>query len=306
MAQRARFQSSSLPFNAPRPDWLRVKAPMGEGYEETRRLVLDKKLHTVCEEAACPNIGSCWQRKHASVMILGDICTRSCRFCHVKMGKPTPVNPDEPLQVAHLVRDMGLKHIVITSVDRDDLPDGGATHFAQCIMHIRALSPATSVEVLTPDFLNKKGALEIVLDAKPDVLNHNLETVPRLYRDIRPKARYFYSLNMLWRAKQYAPSIFTKSGIMVGIGEYNDEVAQVMDDMRMAGIDFMTIGQYLQPTPFHAPIDRYVHPDDFEHFKKLGEKKGFLLVSSSPLTRSSHFADADFQELRQRVAQSAP
>ncbi len=282
-----------------RPDWLRVRMPMNNPvYEKTKETVKANKLHTVCEEAACPNIGECWKKKHATVMILGDICTRSCRFCNVQTGRPKPLDKDEPENTAKLAQTMALNHMVITSVDRDDLDDGGANHFAECINKVRELSPKTTVEVLTPDFRHKEGALEIVINANPDVFNHNLETAPRLYKSIRPKARYFHSLNLLWRAKQLNPKMFTKSGIMVGIGETKDEIFQVMDDLRSANVDFMTIGQYLQPTPFHAPIDRFVTPEEFEEYKQIGLRKGFLLISSSPLTRSSYHADEDFKALK--------
>jgi lipoic acid synthetase len=282
-----------------KPDWLRVRVSTNNPvYEATKEVVRNNKLHTVCEEAACPNIGECWKKKHATVMILGDICTRTCRFCNVKTGKPKPLDKDEPENVGKMAKAMGLKHMVITSVDRDDLEDGGALHFVECINKVREHSPGTTVEVLTPDFRGKDGALDMVVNANPDVFNHNLETVSRLYNDIRPKARYFHSLNILWQAKKLNPKIFTKSGIMVGIGEKKEEVFQVMDDMRSAGVDFMTIGQYLQPTPFHAPIDRFVTPAEFEEYKEIGLRKGFLLVASSPLTRSSYHADADFEKLK--------
>ncbi|MGV3278410.1 lipoyl synthase [Rickettsiales bacterium LUAb2] len=303
MAERKRFTSVSQNQVLPKPDWLRVKSSgLGE-YHKTKELVGKNSLHTVCEEAACPNIGECWKMKHATVMILGDTCTRACRFCNVKTGIPNQVDQDEPKRVAELAASLGLKHMVITSVDRDDLDDGGATQFANCIKEIRKLSKDTTIEVLTPDFLHKKGAMEIVVEAEPDVFNHNTETVPRLYRLIKPKARYFNSLNLLWRVKQMAPNMFTKSGIIVGLGEENPEIIQVMDDLRSANVDFLTIGQYLQPTPYHASIDRYVSPDDFNMFKEKAIKKGFLMVSSSPLTRSSYHADQDFAELRAKKLQ---
>jgi lipoic acid synthetase len=281
-----------------KPVWIRVKAPTSKAYGETRKLMREKNLNTVCEEASCPNIGECWSAKHATVMILGDICTRACAFCNVATGKPGMVDINEPENLAKSVAEMGMRHIVITSVDRDDLEDGGAEQFVQCITRVRATSPETTIEVLTPDFRDKPGALEAVVTAKPDVFNHNLETVPRLYQNIRPGARYFHSLSILQDAKRQDPSIFTKSGIMVGLGETRDEVLQVMDDMRSADIDFMTIGQYLAPTPRHAPIDRFVTPDEFDEFRRLGLSKGFLHVASTPLTRSSYHADKDFEALR--------
>ena len=275
-----------------------MKAPTSPGYGETHRVIREHNLHTVCEEAGCPNIGECWARKHATVMILGDICTRACAFCNVATGKPGAVNPHEPDNLADTVDKLGLKHVVITSVDRDDLPDGGAHQFVRCIERIRATSPATTIEILVPDFRHKDGALESVVTAKPDVFNHNLETVPRLYLGIRPGARYYHSLRLLDRAKEIDPSLFTKSGIMVGLGEQRSEVLQVMDDLRSANVDFLTIGQYLQPTPKHAAIDRFVTPDEFDEYKRVGEAKGFLMVASSPLTRSSYHADRDFEALR--------
>ena len=281
-----------------KPDWIRVKAPTSAEAAEVRRLMRDKNLHTVCEEAACPNIGECWKHKHATFMILGDTCTRACAFCNVKTGKPGAVDLLEPENVADSVAKMGLRHVVITSVDRDDLPDGGAFQFVATIERIRALAAGCTVEVLTPDFRDKPGAIEAVARARPDVFNHNLETVPRLYPTIRPGARYFESLRLLQKVKEVNPSIFTKSGIMVGLGETRIEVLQVMDDMRSAGIDFITIGQYLQPTVKHAAIDRFVTPDEFEEYKAVAKAKGFLQVASSPLTRSSHHADRDFAELR--------
>ncbi|WP_268237561.1 lipoyl synthase [Aliidongia dinghuensis] len=281
-----------------KPDWLRVKAPISKEYHETRRLMRDLKLNTVCEEAACPNIGECWQQKHATVMILGSVCTRACAFCNVATGQPDKLDPHEPDHVAEAVAGLGLQHVVVTSVDRDDLDDGGAEHFVRTIRAIRERSPATTIEILTPDFLRKPGAIEKVAAARPDVFNHNLETVPRLYATVRPGARYFHSLRLLDMVKQVDPSIFTKSGIMVGLGEERQEVLQVMDDLRAADVDFMTIGQYLQPTPKHHPIDRYVTPEEFESYRKMGYGKGFLMMASSPLTRSSHHADADFARMR--------
>jgi lipoyl synthase len=282
-----------------KPDWIRVKAPGGEGYAATRAIVKSKKLVTVCEEAACPNIGECWTKKHATMMIMGDTCTRACSFCNVKTGMPGALDADEPRRVAEAVAEMGLNHVVITSVDRDDLPDGGAEHFVQVIKAIRIAAPATTIEILTPDFLRKDGAVERVIDAKPDVFNHNLETVPRLYLKIRPGARYYHSLRLLEKVKERDPSQFTKSGVMVGLGESKEEVMQVMDDMRSAGVDFITIGQYLQPTRKHAGIDRFVSPDEFKAYETIAKAKGFLVVAASPMTRSSYHADSDFAKLRQ-------
>ncbi|MGV6819805.1 MAG: lipoyl synthase [Parvularcula sp.] len=281
-----------------KPAWIRVKAPTGQGYAETREIVKSKNLFTVCEEAACPNMGECWDKKHATMMILGDTCTRACAFCNVKTGQPGPLDPEEPENVARAVAEMGLNHVVITSVDRDDLEDGGAQVFVDVIAAIRRRSPKTTVEILTPDFLRKDGAAEAVIDAKPDVFNHNLETVPRLYLSIRPGARYFHSLRLLERVKERDPEQFTKSGIMVGLGETREEVMQVMDDMRSAGIDFLTIGQYLQPTAKHAAIERFVPPEEFETYESIARAKGFLMVSASPLTRSSHHAGDDFAKLK--------
>ncbi|AFK53552.1 lipoyl synthase [Tistrella mobilis] len=281
-----------------KPDWIRVKAPTSPQVAEMRQRMRRLNLFTVCEEAACPNIGECWTQKHATVMILGDICTRACRFCNVATGMPRAVDPDEPAHLAEAVAEMGLAHVVVTSVDRDDLDDGGAGQFVQVIRRIREMSPETTIEVLTPDFQRKKGALQAVAEARPDVFNHNLETVPRLYADVRPGARYFHSLKILSMVKDVDPSIFTKSGIMVGLGETKGEVHQVMNDLRAADVDFMTIGQYLQPTPKHLPVDRFVTPEEFQSYATMGRAKGFLLVSSSPLTRSSHHADKDFAQLK--------
>jgi len=286
-----------------KPSWIRAKAP-GAGpeagvYAETKKIIKDNNLVTVCEEAACPNIGECWSQRHATMMIMGEICTRACAFCNVSTGMPLPLDTDEPARVADAVAKLGLRHIVITSVDRDDLDDGGAQHFADTIYAIRANSPDTSIEILTPDFLRKEGALEIVVEARPDVFNHNLETTPRLYLNIRPGARYFHSMRLLQRVKEIDPTIFTKSGIMVGLGESREEVMQVMDDMRSADIDFITIGQYLQPTRKHAPIDRFVTPEEFESYATMARSKGFLMVSATPLTRSSHHADEDFAKLKE-------
>ncbi len=281
-----------------KPDWLRVRAPGSPGYLETRDIVRGHGLVTVCEEAACPNIGECWSVKHATFMIMGEVCTRACAFCNVRTGLPEALDPTEPERVGDAVHKMGLKHVVITSVDRDDLADGGAEHFAQVVRAIRAAAPQTTIEILTPDFLRKEGAAELVIDSGPDVFNHNLETVPRLYLSIRPGARYFHSLRLLERVKERDPKQFTKSGLMVGLGESKEEVMQVMDDMRSAGVDFITIGQYLQPTRKHAAIDRFVTPDEFKAFEVIARAKGFLMVSSSPLTRSSHHAGEDFARLK--------
>ncbi|MDP3739942.1 MAG: lipoyl synthase [Hyphomonadaceae bacterium] len=280
-----------------KPSWIRVRAPTSEGYLETKRIVREGRLTTVCEEAGCPNIGECWTKKHATLMIMGDTCTRACSFCNVKTGLPGALDADEPRRVGEAVAAMGLGHVVITSVDRDDLADGGAAHFAAVVKAIRAASKAT-IEILTPDFLRKGNAADIVIDAKPDVFNHNLETVPRLYLSIRPGSRYYHSLRLLERAKERDPSQFTKSGLMAGLGESKEEVMQVMDDMRSAGVDFLTIGQYLQPTRKHAAVDRFVTPDEFQALETIAKSKGFLLVSSSPLTRSSYHADEDFARLR--------
>jgi lipoic acid synthetase len=289
-----------------KPDWIRVKAPTSAIYRETREIVRAHKLVTVCEEAACPNIGECWSVRHATFMILGDVCTRACGFCNVATGKPGPLDPAEPENVAKATAQMGLKHVVVTSVDRDDLDDGGAEHFVRTIAAIRDLAPLTTIEVLTPDFLRKPGAAERVIEARPDVFNHNLETVPRLYLSIRPGARYFASLQLLARVKERDPSRFTKSGLMVGLGETKEEVMQVMDDLRAAGVDFLTIGQYLQPTRKHAAIDRFWTPEEFKGLEAIAYAKGFLMVSASPLTRSSHHAGEDFARLRAaRAAQAA-
>lgn len=280
-----------------KPDWIRVKAPTSKEYQATKNLVQEHKLHTVCEEAACPNIGECWAKRHATFMILGDICTRACKFCNVKTGQPLQLDPHEPERVASAVAKMNLSHVVITSVDRDDLDDGGATHFANVINAIRGASPHTTIEVLTPDFLRKEGAIEIVVKARPNVFNHNLETVPRLYATVRPGARYFHSLQLLSTVKKLDPSIFTKSGVMVGLGEEKNEIYQVMDDLRSANVDFMTIGQYLQPTPKHHQVMEFVTPEQFDDYASRGRAKGFLLMAASPLTRSSYHADADFKRL---------
>ena len=281
-----------------KPSWIRVRAPGSAVYNETRGIVRENRLVTVCEEAGCPNIGECWSKRHATFMIMGDTCTRACAFCNVKTGLPGALDAGEPESVADAVARMGLAHSVITSVDRDDLADGGAGHFARTIEAIRMRSPSTTIEVLTPDFLKKQGALETVVEAKPDVFNHNLETVPGLYLRIRPGARYFHSLRLLQRAKELDPSLFTKSGIMVGLGETREEVLQVMDDMRSANVDFITIGQYLQPTRKHVAVERFVPPEEFKALEQTAYAKGFLMVSSSPLTRSSHHAGEDFARLR--------
>jgi len=281
-----------------KPSWIRVKAPTSKGYAATRKIVKDKGLVTVCEEAACPNIGECWEKSHATFMILGEICTRACAFCNITTGLPEAIDAQEPAKIGEAVKEMKLQHVVITSVDRDDLADGGAQHFVDVINAIRAASPKTTIEILTPDFLRKEGATETVIDARPDVFNHNLETVPRLYLKIRPGARYFHSLRLLEKVKERDPSQFTKSGLMVGLGETKEEVMQVMDDMRSAGIDFLTIGQYLQPTRKHAAIDRFVTPEEFKAYETIAKAKGFLLVSASPLTRSSYHADSDFAKLQ--------
>jgi len=281
-----------------KPDWIRVKAPNHPIYHETRELMRANKLVTVCEEAACPNIGECWSQRHATMMIMGDTCTRACSFCNVRTGMPEALDGTEPARVADAVARLGLRHVVITSVDRDDLADGGARHIAAVIRAIRIAAPDTTVEVLTPDFLRKPGAVEIVVEARPDVFNHNLETVPRLYLTIRPGARYYQSLRLLDQVKQLDPSIFTKSGLMVGLGETRAEILQVMDDLRVADIDFLTLGQYLQPTVKHAAVDRFVTPDEFAEYAGMARSKGFLMVSATPLTRSSYHADADFAALR--------
>jgi lipoic acid synthetase len=281
-----------------KPDWIRVKAPVSKGYAATHAIMRENGLHTVCEEAGCPNIGECWEKKHATFMIMGDTCTRACAFCNVKTGLPAALDPNEPAHVGEATAKLGLAHIVVTSVDRDDLPDGGADHFAQTIRAIRARCPSTTIEVLTPDFLRKDGAVEQVVAARPDVFNHNLETVPSLYLTVRPGARYFASLRLLQRVKEIDATMFTKSGIMVGLGEERNEVLQVMDDLRSAGVDFLTIGQYLQPTRKHHPVLRFVPPDEFEALKTIAFAKGFLMVSSSPLTRSSHHAGEDFARLK--------
>ena len=281
-----------------KPPWIRVKAPGSPEYHATRRLMRDLNLHTVCEEAGCPNIGECWTEKHATMMILGAVCTRACTFCNVATGRPDLVDPHEPARVGDAVARLGLRHIVVTSVDRDDLDDGGAAHFAKTIAAIRAAARDTTIEVLVPDFLRKDGAVETVVAARPDVINHNLETVPRLYAEVRPGARYFHSLRLLDQVKRIDPAMFTKSGIMVGLGEDRTEVLQVMDDLRAAEVDFLTIGQYLQPTPKHHRVDRFVTPEEFDGYRRQALGKGFLMVSATPLTRSSYHAGDDFARLR--------
>jgi lipoic acid synthetase len=283
---------------ARKPDWIRVKAPGSEKFAQTRQIVRQHGLVTVCEEAGCPNIGECWEKKHATFMIMGDTCTRACAFCNVRTGMPQALEAGEPARVADAVAKLGLAHVVVTSVDRDDLSDGGAEHFAATIRAIRGFSPGTTIEVLTPDFLRKEGALETVIAAKPDVFNHNLETVPSKYLSVRPGARYFHSIRLLQRAKELDRTMFTKSGIMVGLGEERHEVLQLMDDLRSADVDFLTIGQYLQPTRKHHQVMRFVTPDEFATYATIGAAKGFLLVSSSPLTRSSHHAGDDFARLK--------
>jgi lipoyl synthase len=281
-----------------KPEWIRVKAPGGGEYASTEGIVRRHGLHTVCEEAGCPNIGECWNHKHATMMIMGDTCTRACSFCNVKTGLPGPLDPAEPAHVAEAVAHLGLRHVVITSVDRDDLADGGAAHFAGVIRAVREASPGTTIEVLTPDFLRKDGAIEVVMAARPDVFNHNLETVPRLYLPIRPGARYYNSLRLLDRAKTLYPEGFTKSGLMVGLGETREEIMQVMDDLRIAGVDFLTVGQYLQPSRKHAAVEKFWTPEEFKGLEEVARAKGFLMVSATPLTRSSYHADADFAAMK--------
>jgi lipoic acid synthetase len=289
-----------------KPDWIRVKAPVSKGYVETQRIVRANGLHTVCEEAGCPNIGECWEKKHATFMIMGDTCTRACAFCNVKTGLPLPLDESEPAHVAEATAKLGLSHVVVTSVDRDDLADGGGAHFAAVIRAIRERCPETTIEVLTPDFLRKEGAIETVVAARPDIFNHNLETVPSKYLTVRPGARYFHSIRLLQRVKEIDPAMFTKSGIMVGLGEARNEIAQVMDDLRSAQVDFLTIGQYLQPTRKHHAVISFITPEEFKTFEAIAYAKGFLMVSSSPLTRSSHHAGDDFNRLKAaRAAQTA-
>ncbi len=290
-----------------KPNWIRVRAPQHPVYHETRALMREHGLVTVCEEAACPNIGECWSQRHATMMVMGDTCTRACAFCNVRTGQPAALDSDEPRRVADAVAKLGLRHVVVTSVDRDDLPDGGAAHIAAVIRAVRAAAPATTIEVLTPDFLRRPHGAATVTAARPDVFNHNLETVPRLYPTIRPGARYFQSLRLLDEVRRLDPAMFTKSGLMVGLGETRAEIGQVMDDLRVAGVDFVTLGQYLQPTPKHAGVERFVTPEEFSEYAAMARAKGFLMVSATPLTRSSYHADADFAQLRAaRLAAAAP
>ena len=300
VANRPRHPEKAHRPDAPalrKPDWIRVKAPVSKGFAETRAIVRANRLTTVCEEAGCPNIGECWDKKHATFMIMGDTCTRACAFCNVRTGQPGALDPDEPVRVAQATAKLRLRHVVVTSVDRDDLHDGGAQHFAAVIRAIRAQCPGTTIEVLTPDFLRKEGALERVVAARPDVFNHNLETVPSKYLTVRPGARYFASVRLLQQVKEIDPALFTKSGIMVGLGEERNEILQVMDDLRAANVDFLTIGQYLQPTRKHHAVMRFVPPEEFKAYETVAYAKGFLMVSSSPLTRSSHHAGEDFARL---------
>ncbi|MCP4354614.1 MAG: lipoyl synthase [Proteobacteria bacterium] len=287
-----------MDHDARKPDWLRAKAPMSKEYEALDELVQKQQLNTVCESAACPNKGECWKSGHLATMILGEICTRNCKYCNIAGGKPTPVDPKEPKRLAEMVRDLKLNHLVMTSVTRDDLEDGGAAHWIECVEEIRKASPKTSIEILTPDFKGNEDLIDSVANSKPDVFNHNLETVPRLFRKVRSGARYFSSLRLLQRVKQKHPDIYTKSGIMVGLGETFDEVLQVMDDLRAAGVDFLTIGQYLRPTEEHYPVKEYVTPETFAEFERIAKIKGFLMVSATPLTRSSYHADKFFKELQ--------
>ncbi len=294
-------KAKNIPFKIKKkPDWIRVRASYSKSYIKIRELTRQYRLNTVCEEAACPNIGECWGKRHATFMILGDICTRACAFCNVATGKPQKIDKNEPKRVAQSVAKLGMRHVVITSVDRDDLKDGGATQFADCIKFLRKYAPRVTIEVLTPDFRGKNNALNTVIAAKPDVFNHNLETVPKLYRKIRPGANYIHSLNLLKEAKEINPEIFTKSGIMVGLGESKNEVLQVMNDMRSVNVDFITIGQYLAPTRRHAPVDRFVTPEEFKEYRAIANSKGFLLVAATPLTRSSYHADEDFARLKKQ------
>jgi lipoic acid synthetase len=307
MRERARHPERAHRPDTPvlkKPPWIKVKAPVSQGYAETRAIVRANGLHTVCEEAGCPNIGECWEQKHATFMIMGDTCTRACAFCNVKTGLPAPLDPNEPSRVAEATAKLGLKHVVVTSVDRDDLDDGGAGHFAEVIRAVRARCPITTIEVLTPDFLRKAGAIETVVAERPDVFNHNLETVPSKYLTVRPGARYFASIRLLQKVKEIDPGMFTKSGLMVGLGEGRNEILQVMDDLRAADVDFLTIGQYLQPTRKHHEVVRFVPPDEFKAYETIAYAKGFLMVSASPLTRSSHHAGEDFARLK--AARDAP
>ena len=283
-----------------KPKWLRVRAPSGNIFQKTKQIIKEKSLNTVCESAACPNIAECWNKGHATFIILGNTCTRACKFCNIKTGIPDKIDPDEPKKIANSIIELNLKHVVITSVDRDDLRDGGAQHFARCILEVKKISPSVSVEVLTPDFLKKGNVYKLIVDARPEIFNHNIETVPSLYLKIRPGSRYFNSLNLLNKVKEYDNSLFTKSGLMVGLGETNTEVLQVMDDLRSAGVDFLTIGQYLQPTTNHADVKKYVSLEEFQYYEKIAYIKGFTMVSATPLTRSSYHADADFMQLKQK------
>ena len=301
--------NNSINLIKKKPSWIRTKILNTQNYFETKNIINKKKLHTVCQEASCPNISECWSSKHATFMIMGDICTRACSFCNVKTGKPNTLDPLEPTKIAEATRELDLKHVVVTSVDRDDLKDGGAHHFSRVILEIRKINKNTTIEALTPDFLRKGDAYVKVINANPDVFNHNIETVPSLYRAVRPGSRYFASLNLLKTVKEINKKIFTKSGIMLGLGETKNEVVQVMDDLLSANVDFLTIGQYLQPTVKHFPLNRYVHPDEFKEFKELALSKGFLIVASSPLTRSSYHADEDFhkmKKLREKQAECHP
>tara|TARA_Y100001960_G_C14734121_1_gene859301 strand:- start:591 stop:1556 length:966 start_codon:yes stop_codon:yes gene_type:complete len=291
------LQKESLEYGSKKPDWLRAKAPMSKEFNDLNDLVKKQKLNTVCESAMCPNRGECWKSGHLATMILGDICTRTCAFCNVKTGKPGSVDKDEPKRLGEMVANLKLKHVVVTSVDRDDLDDGGAAHWVECIEAMREASPSTTIEILTPDFRRTESSIDLVADARPDVFNHNLETVPRLYREIRPSARYFASLRLLQRVKERQPDLYTKSGIMVGLGETYTEVLQVMDDLREAGVDFLTIGQYLRPTEKHYPVKEYVTPEVFAEYERMAKIKGFLMVSASPMTRSSYHADKFFEDL---------
>ena len=281
-----------------KPDWIRTKIIDTQNFFKTKEIINRKKLHTVCQEASCPNISECWSKKHATFMIMGDICTRGCGFCDVKTGKPNKLDIFEPIKIAQATKQLKLRHVVITSVDRDDLEDGGAEHFSKVILETKRLNEETTIEVLTPDFLRKGDIYKKIINASPDVFNHNIETVPRLYRDVRPGSRYFASVNLLKSVKEMSKAIFTKSGIMLGLGETRDEVIQVMDDLLVANVDFLTIGQYLQPSAKHYPLNRYVHPDEFHEFKEIALSKGFLIVASSPLTRSSYHADEDFYKMK--------
>jgi len=283
-----------------KPEWIRVKITNSSIYNETKEIVKNNNLHTVCEEAGCPNISECWSKKHATFMIMGDTCTRACAFCNVKTGLPSPLDQDEPMRIAKATKDLNLKHVVITSVDRDDLDDGGAEHFSKTILEIKKLNPDTSIEILTPDFLRKGDVYKKIISSKPDVFNHNIETVPSNYTKVRPGSRYFQSINLLKEVKDFDNKIFTKSGLMLGLGESEDELYQVMDDLRCARVDFLTLGQYLQPTDRHYPIKKFIPPADFEKYKKIAYSKGFLLVSSSPMTRSSYHADDDFKKLKEK------